>query len=141
MNNTFIIADSSGVIDDLDCSSDSTMANIGHWIAPNGVDLTNNTLDPFDIIVGQEDDPGTLLVQLRNGHIITKSFEGVYTCIMPSEDGTQAYHQVGIYQNGFNGKRKKKNMVMWTYFFLLFGSSTIHCTLDNEFKCQFSIYT
>lgn len=93
------------MIDDLDCSSDSTMAGTGRWIAPNGVDLTNSTTDPFDIIIGDEQDPGSLVVQLRNGHIVTRSFEGVYTCIIPREDGVQTYHHVGIYRNGFSSKR------------------------------------
>ena len=105
-NNSFITSDSSGVIDALDCSSDSTVAFSGYWIAPNGEDITNNTADPFDVSVGDEEDPGSLVVQLQHGHIITRSFEGVYTCIMPREDGEDSYHHVGIYQDGFNSKRE-----------------------------------
>lgn len=109
-NNSFITSDSSGMIDDLDCSSDSTMAYAGYWIAPNGADITNTTTDPFDVIIGDEDDPGSLVVQLQHGHIVTRSFEGVYTCIMPREDGEESYHHVGIYQNGFDSKREKYSL-------------------------------
>ena len=104
-NNSFITADSNGMIDDLDCSSDSTMAGIGRWIAPNSADATNSTADPFDVIIGDKQDAGSLVVRLHHGHIITKSFEGIYTCIMPRADGTQTYHLLGIYQNGFNSKK------------------------------------
>ena len=103
-NNTFITADSDGMINDFHCSSDSTMANIGHWIGPNGMDLTNSTTDPFVVSRGNEQDPGSLVVQLRNGHIVTRSFQGIYTCIIQNDNGVQSYIHVGIYQNGFNSK-------------------------------------
>ena len=80
------------------------MAGIGQWISPGGVDLTNATNDPFDINIGGGQDPASLLIQQRNGHVLTRSFEGVYTCIMPDEDGLQTFLRVGIYQNGFNSK-------------------------------------
>lgn len=105
-NNSFITTDSSGMIDDLHCSSDSTIADTGHWIAPNGVDLTNSTTDVFDIIRGDEEDPGSLIVRLHHGHIVTRSFEGVYTCVIPMDDGIEAYHLIGIYQTGFNSKKQ-----------------------------------
>lgn len=101
-NNTVIIADPNGIVDDLHCSSDSKVANTGQWISPNGVDVTNNTVLPFEVTVGNEQDPGSLLIHQRNGHILTRSFQGVYTCLVPDADGVQQYLSVGIYQNGFN---------------------------------------
>ena len=80
------------------------MANVGRWIAPNGVDLTNSTMDPFDVNIGDEQDPGSLVIQQRSGHIVTRSFQGIYTCIIPDAIGLQNYLHVGIYQNGFNSK-------------------------------------
>ena len=103
-NNTFITADSSGRVNDLHCSSDSVTPNVGRWIAPNGVDLTNSSADPFEVTVGDTQDPGSLVIQLRNGHIVSRSFQGVYTCVLPNQDGVQTYLRVGIYQNGFNSK-------------------------------------
>ena len=101
-NNTLVTADADQTINDLHCSSGSTMANAGHWIAPNGDDLTNSTVDPFTVIQGNEHDPGSLVIQQAGGHIITNSFQGVYTCILPDESGTQNYIHVGIYRNGFS---------------------------------------
>lgn len=93
------------MVDDLHCSSSSTVANTGRWIAPNGIDLTNSTTDPFDVVVGDEQDPGSLIVQQQDGHIVTRSFQGIYTCIIQSENGVQTYLHVGIYRNGFNSKK------------------------------------
>ena len=87
---------------DLHCASDSTTASVGQWIAPNGVDLTNSSTDPFDVIVGGVQDPGSFIVQLRHGHIVSSGFQGVYTCVLPREDGEQVYLRVGILPNGFN---------------------------------------
>ncbi len=103
-NNTFITVDSSGMIDDLDCSSDSRAPNVGRWIAPGSVDYTNSTTDPFDVIVGDQQDPGSLVVQQRNGHSLTRSFLGIYTCIIPRANRMLAYFHIGIYQNGFNSE-------------------------------------
>ncbi len=92
------------MIADFHCTSDSVMPNIGHWIAPNGADLTNSTTDPFDVNIGDDQDPGSLVIQQRNGHFVTRSFQGIYTCIIPNRNGVQTYLHVGIYQNGFNSK-------------------------------------
>ena len=78
------------------------MANIGRWISPNGVDVTNSTILPFEVTVGGEQDPGSLLIHQRNGHILTRSFQGIYTCLVPNADGVEQYLSIGIYENGFN---------------------------------------
>lgn len=105
-NNTIVTADTDQTISELHCSSGSTVPNVGRWIAPNGNDLTNNTVDPFQVIQGNGRDPGSLIIQQATGHIITNSFQGVYTCILPDENGIQNYLRVGIYQNGFSCKLK-----------------------------------
>ena len=101
-NNTLVTADADQTINDLHCSSGSTIPSTGRWIAPNGDDLTNSTVDPFRVIQGDEHDPGSLIIQQASGHIITNSFQGVYTCILPDENAAKQYVHVGIYQNGFS---------------------------------------
>ena len=98
------MADSNGMVANIDCSSDSTTPYTGRWIAPTGVDITNTTTDPFDVTVGDASDPGSLIIQQRVGHIITRSFEGVYTCALQDINGVLTYLSMGIYQNGFNSK-------------------------------------
>ena len=101
-NNTLVTADTDQILSDFHCSSGSTMPNTGSWIAPNGNDLSNSTVDPFNVIQGGEHDPGSLIIQQAPGHIITKSFQGVYTCILPDDNGVLNYIHIGIYRNGFN---------------------------------------
>lgn len=97
-------------MNDLHCSSDSRVANVGQWIAPNGMDITSNTAHPFEVTVGDERDPGSLLIHQRNGHIVTRSFQGIYTCLVQDRDRVQQYLNVGIYQNGFNSTYAKENV-------------------------------
>jgi hypothetical protein len=103
-NNTFLTTDESGTIDDIHCTSGSMRGNVGRWIAPNGEDLTNSTIDPFDIVVGDFLDPGSIIVRQASGHIVTRSFQGMHTCIIPDENGVQTYIHVGIFQHGFESK-------------------------------------
>ena len=101
-NNTLVIANTDQTVSDFHCSSGSTTPNVGRWIAPNGNDFTSSTIDPFTVIQGDEQDPGSLIIQQANGYIITNSFQGVYTCILPDENGVQTYLHVGIYRSGFS---------------------------------------
>ena len=101
-NNTLLKTDESGTINDIHCTSGSMRENVGHWIAPNGEEITNSTIDPFDIIVGGTRDPGSIVVRQASGHIVTRSFQGIHTCIIPDENGVQTYVHVGIFQHGFN---------------------------------------
>ena len=103
-NNTFVTTDESGMMDDIHCTSGSETENTGRWIAPNGEDLTNSTINPFDIIVGGAHDPGSIVVRQASGHIVTRSFQGIHTCIIPDEDGVETYIYVGIFQHGFDSK-------------------------------------
>lgn len=101
-NNTLVVVDSDQTIGDIHCASGSSLANVGQWIGPTRNDLTNSTVDPFNVLLGDERDPGSLVIQQASGHVITNSFQGVYTCVMPDEVGVQKYLHVGIYRNGFS---------------------------------------
>ena len=103
-NNTVIIAGSNGDLSDLHCTSSSTIPNIGSWISPNGVNVTRDTSDPFDVLVGGSNDPASLIITQRSGHLITRSFQGVYTCAINDAIQQLKYLQVGIYPSGFNSK-------------------------------------
>ena len=85
--------------------------NIGSWISPSGIDLTNSTIDPFDVLVGGREDPGSLVIQQRSGHLISSSFQGVYRCIIEDEMQQQNYLLVGIYATGFSSKSNGFNLV------------------------------
>ena len=68
------------------------------------MDVTNDTIDPFEVTVGGLEDPASLVVHQRNGHLVTRSFQGVYTCIIMDTLQELKYLLVGIYPTGFNSK-------------------------------------
>ena len=80
------------------------MPNVGSWIAPSGQDITTSSTDPFDVIVGGDSNPGYLSILQASGHFLTASFQGIYSCILPDENGVERQLNVGVYPNGFNGK-------------------------------------
>ena len=54
--------------------------------------------DPFDVIFGDSNNPGQLLVRTpATNPPIAMTHEGVYTCTIPSESGQDEYLHIGIY--------------------------------------------
>ena len=86
----------------MDCVSAATLPDVGRWLDPSGVDVTNSNTDPFDVVVGDVNDPSHL--RITSSSSITVASQGVYTCILPDRDGADTYRHVGIYPNGFNSK-------------------------------------
>ena len=98
------------------------MPDVGSWIAPSGQDITNSNIDPFDVIVGDVSNPGYLSILQASGHSLTTSFQGIYTCILPDENGVERQIHVGIYPRGFNSK-------LFVVFDILIFSYTLSCIL------------
>ena len=67
---------------------------MGQLVAPNGMDITN---DSSIVTVGNISDPGFISLQLQN-----ISNEGVYSCVIPDQDGIEQYLHIGIYYGRFN---------------------------------------
>lgn len=103
-NNSIIRASISGRFNQLQCISGSTAANVGRWIAPNGEDITGILTDSFNVVTGDNTDPGFIFIELQLGHSLENEDHGIYTCIIPDETGDIQYLYVGIYQQGFNSK-------------------------------------
>ena len=80
------------------------MAGVGQWIAPDGSNITDDDTDLFNITVGGLDDPGFTSIEIKDGASLTIDDEGVYTCIIPDENGDMQYLFVGLYRRGFNSK-------------------------------------
>ncbi len=103
-NNSFVTTDADNAITELQCvTSWGERPGAGQLIGVSGVDITTKPADPFDVTVGGESDPGYISVRLDQGQAVTTSFRGVYSCIIPAEDGTDTILHVGIYPQGFNG--------------------------------------
>ena len=96
-NNDLIVTNNFGQLPSLQCISGSQSAGVGQWITPSGRDATYQTSDPFDVIVGDESDPGFLEISLHSGRFITYEDQGVYACRIPDNTGAPVSLHVGIY--------------------------------------------
>ena len=103
-NNDIIVTNNFGQLPRFQCISGSLTAGVGQWISPSGQDATFQSGDPFDVIVGDESDPGYLDVSLHSGQFITYEDQGVYTCQIPDDMGTLVSLHVGIYLPALTSK-------------------------------------
>ena len=99
-NNSIILTDNFGQIPRLQCISDTKLQDVGQWLEPSGQDITLSTDDPFDIIIGGQNDPGYLDISLHSGRILNFRDQGVYTCLIPDENGINSSLSVAIYLPG-----------------------------------------
>ena len=77
------------------CLSGSSSPNVGSLIGPHGTDITFATSDPFLVIRGGSNDPGTLLVR-KIRHLVSKD-SGIYTYRSPDENGDILEFHFGVY--------------------------------------------
>lgn len=104
-NNSIIRASITGRFNQLQCISGSTAANVGMWIAPNGEDIDGGPSDSFSVVTSDGTDPGFTSIELQMGEALSAGDEGVYTCVIPDENGNMQYLYVGLYQRRFNSKQ------------------------------------
>ena len=81
------------------------MSTVGDWISPDGRSLITIQSDPFDVIFGDDSNPGQLVIETPHGNpSITTAHEGVYSCAIPNSSGETEYVYVGIYVSGSSGQ-------------------------------------
>ena len=100
-NNSFIVTNANGGINEIHCSSGSQTSGVGQLISPNEQDITYSSIDPFDVIVGDIGNPGSLIIRQAQGHSVTATFNGMYTCVLPDENGMENYIHFGLYPQEF----------------------------------------
>jgi hypothetical protein len=103
-NNSIIRASITGRFPQLQCISGSSATGVGQWITPNGGEIDGGPSDSFTIITGDTDDPGFISVELKDGVSLVSRDQGVYSCVIPDENGNVHYLYVGLYLRGFNSK-------------------------------------
>ena len=86
------------------CRSGSTITGVGQL-----VDLDGNTFNigqnngVFSVAsIGNPVQPGSIRIQTVTS--LTADDEGVYSCRIPDETGSDVDVNIGVYQNGFNSK-------------------------------------
>ena len=101
-NNGLIVANNLGQFSPIQCISSSKTPNEGSWISPSGFPIYND--DIFDIIVGDENDPGFVQLALKSGRSISFSQQGIYTCTIPDDSGEVVSIHFGLYLPSFASK-------------------------------------
>ena len=104
-NNTALFADSAGQIGTIFCHSASQQPNIGRWISQAGNDITFTSLDAFQVDFQSGSFPSYTTLQLHQGSALTESADqGVYSCLIPDENGTERTLHIGLYPSNYSGK-------------------------------------
>ena len=132
-NNSVILSDSTGRIPRLQCITGAAIPNSGHWISPSGLNLNNVTDDPFSVIIGDWMDPGYIEMKLEHNKVIGITDTGIYTCLVPNEDGDNATFYVGLYHNSYPSKLGipliNQNLCLWYNYFLTITPSVVSLQL------------
>lgn len=102
-NNSVILTNNFGQLPQLRCISGSKLAGVGQWFTPSGQNITSTTNDLFDVIVGDENDPGYSDLLLHHGRILTMWDQGIYACHIPDEAGMISILFVGLYLPALTG--------------------------------------
>lgn len=80
------------------CLSGSTNPSIGQWLAPNGEDLNQEGMHPFQVNVGGGDNPGYVSISLTSVENITGGlWQGIYSCVIPDERGMTQILYIGVH--------------------------------------------
>ena len=99
-NTSALQASSEGDIGTIYCHSSSSNTNVGHWISPQGIDITNNLLDPFAIRFYSGSDIlsyNTFKLFDYSMQPMTSEYDGLYSCIVPDDQGIMQTLHIGIY--------------------------------------------
>lgn len=96
-NNSLISASSLDFRYGLACySADSSTDTIGEWRFPDGNKVEVETLNQEQAVFAHNQ-IGRVTLQLRTVHQFTSNLEGVYTCLIPDEFGTERALHAGVY--------------------------------------------
>lgn len=106
LNNSAIEADAMGRINTIYCHSSSRDDNVGRWISPAGMDITDNHRDNFIIRFNNGPYyPSYSTLQFLEP--LTSSFSdserGVYSCLTQENNGDFQTLHIGIFPYGYQG--------------------------------------
>ena len=99
-------ANTNGDIGTIYCHSSSFNSDVGQWISPQGQDITRNFFDPFSIQFNNGPNyPSYNTFQLQSPSLqpFTSAYNGVYSCIVPDDQGIMQTLHIGIYSNHYSG--------------------------------------
>ena len=104
-NTSALRASADGDIGTINCHSSSYNSSVGQWISPQGLDITGNHMDPFSIQFNNGPGyPSFNTFQLQDSSLqpFTSTYNGVYSCVVPDDQGTMLTLHIGIYSNQYS---------------------------------------
>ena len=109
------------------CRSGSMTTGVGQLVVLDGntFAIGHNT----GVFIVQQTGGGSGSVQVRNRagtDTLTAADEGVYSCRIPDETGSDVDVNIGVYRNGFNSKDKSSGCLHHTS-----GSSQLACMVHS----------
>ena len=102
-DNSAILANSSGQIGILYCHSASRDGQIGRWISPSGDNITTDS-ELFEVGFFSGNFPSYTTLQLADGATLSAADQGVYSCVIPDENGVEQTLNIGIYPEDYSSK-------------------------------------
>lgn len=98
-NNSVVMAHEGFLPGTFFCVSGRKEAGIGKWIAPNGDDYSLPGTHSFEVSVGGENNPGVVEISVIgvDNRFPAGQWDGVYSCVIPDETGTERTIYLGIY--------------------------------------------
>lgn len=96
-NNSLISAGSLSADYGLACySADQTTNTIGEWMFPNGSRVERDTGDQQQLL-HVHNQIGRVTLEIRDNRPLPSDLEGVYSCLIPDETGTERALYAGLY--------------------------------------------
>ena len=98
-NNSVVMATNGFLPGTFFCVSGRGQAGIGRWIAPGGDDYTLPGTHAFEVSIGGQNNPGVVEISVTgsDGRFPAGQWDGIYSCVIPDETGTEQIMYLGIY--------------------------------------------
>ena len=101
-----------GRINAIHCHSSSFNADVGRWISPAGVDFTENRMDNFTVRFNNGPyypSYSSLELLIPSTSSFSPADQGVYSCMVPDNNGVMQVLHIGIYPHGYQGINRNSN--------------------------------
>ena len=116
------------------CVSGRGQAGIGHWIAPSGDDYTLPGTHAFEVSIGGQNNPGVVEISVTgsDNRFPAGQWDGIYSCVIPDETGTEQILYLGIYIV-FGMSAVKKFFLSYSHYQHHRFSTFASCSVTSSF--------
>ncbi len=103
-NNGAFVADANGQISTISCHTASRDPLTSQWVGPLGTDITFDLTDPFAIDARSGAFPSFSSFELGAGQSLSSADQGIYSCVIPDENGVEHTLNIGLYPQEYSGE-------------------------------------